>query len=113
MGKKSFCLIMAVLCLPLSAFSSSSSHSGAIVKKIKVWRNGIIAVELTTTHSEDLACTSDDSKFAFNSSTGNYKEILSVLLTAKTTGHKVNIEGTGACDEWNTVEGIATVELTD
>jgi hypothetical protein len=112
---KSWVLGVAVGLLTASTCAQASSQTGRVADLVVRSSDGLIYLNLEGPAREGRPpCASNHAYWMIrdeNSGTG--KRQYAMLLTAKATGRRVFISGTGQCTRWADGEDIDSIQLLD
>jgi len=93
--------------LSQSASAAGSGTGNVLVMQVGPASNNVF-VQLSGTPAGQPACQTNSSwTFVFDSSTTIGKNVLAMLLTAKTAGTTISYVGTGTCTLYSSVENLS------
>lgn len=95
-----------LLCLVLLAFSANcfaGTILGATVTNVRADRSGKVMVHFSDSLSGAAACINDtySNRLSLDTNAAGGRSLLSLVLTAFSTGKKVDAYGTGTCLDYN------------
>ncbi len=111
--KKIMWLSLLCLALPAQGFAAGDANK-FMVTKVRVDKNGKGYIQFDTALVNSPAtCSTHPSHLAFDTNTPGGQGILSLALTANSSGKRIWARGTGDCSIYGTVESWSWGYITE
>lgn len=112
--KRAISCAIAVALLSFGHVAGAQSVQGnGRLSQVHVMRGGVVLFTSDGSRSQTPTCHTMPNRWAFDATTPAGQAMLSVILTAYSSGKRVDVHGTGLCSAWldtETVEFINTID---
>ena len=102
---KHVCAI-ALLALPVSLLAQASTQADGRISRIHILSGGQAIFFSDGARTATPPCHTITDRWAFNVTTPTGQAILSLLLSAQTSGRRVMVQGNGNCEVWSDTETV-------